>query len=575
MDVMQTYGVVCSIEKVESGRNDLITWKILYSSADEVKSASDCLTVEGLNFQTDDPRRLSGDKSKNTFARGGHLRESERPLVGKKGREYEMKELGHCTSTNPHHNTADQDWYLPQKGICCSRFCAHFSKYPVKLCYLPRLIWWILIFICCVFVPVVIYVIARFFKLEIFRTYRDVPFFGQILLWLPATTAATSVIVRGIWAMCHSQRKRIHDALDGTKSKMAYQLGFMNKVKNEVAVITRLLHCARFTHQRDYKVFITIDDLDRVPLTKVKSVLEAVNILLSDKSSPFICLIAVDPRIVVKCIEEGSGYILAKANVTGHEYLKKIINIPVCLPEVGANGKKRFIAGLIDQADRAVTYRNFDSEITRNTITETSIRNPRTKSDGETVSPETNIADISRKDVVDAGTTTDNESKNVKFAGTDQGRVRSAIASHDDCGEELDEKSFLFHCRKFFYYNEEVQRHLQGSPRNIKRIFNIISLTAGIINSMVKKHKRRLVIQSTMNELTRGSVNEITSQVALDIVRTRLMASNLVHWIVLTDQWPFRTSFILQIIEDADQREKAGIEKEALPEDCSILEIFE
>lgn len=33
------------------------------------------------------------------------------------------------------------------------------------------------------------------------------------------------------------------------------------------------------------------------------------------------------------------GEVLLKANITGHEYLKKIINLPVCLPEVA---KSRF-----------------------------------------------------------------------------------------------------------------------------------------------------------------------------------------------------------------------------------------
>lgn len=98
--------------------------------------------------------------------------------------------------------------------------------------------------------------------------------------------------------------------------------------------MTQLIHCARFVFKRDYKIVISVDDVDRVALNKVKSVLEAVSILLSDRSSPFICLIAVDSRIAVKCIEESLGEELVKANVSGHEYLKKIINLPVCLPEV-------------------------------------------------------------------------------------------------------------------------------------------------------------------------------------------------------------------------------------------------
>ena len=63
---------------------------------------------------------------------------------------------------------------------------------------------------------------------------------------------------------------------------------------------------------------------------EVKSVLEAVNILLSDRNSPFICLIAIDSRIANECFMTPNE----NKNVNGHEYLKKIINVPFCIPEV-------------------------------------------------------------------------------------------------------------------------------------------------------------------------------------------------------------------------------------------------
>ena len=59
-----------------------------------------------------------------------------------------------------------------------------------------------------------------------------------------------------------------------------------------------------------------------------------MSILLSDGNSPFICLVAVDSRIAVKCIEGEMGSTLLKANVNGHEYMRKIINLPFCIPEV-------------------------------------------------------------------------------------------------------------------------------------------------------------------------------------------------------------------------------------------------
>jgi len=51
--------------------------------------------------------------------------------------------------------------------------------------------------------------------------------------------------------------------------------------------------------------------------------------------------------------------------------------------------------------------------------------------------------------------------------------------------------------------------------------------------------------------------------------RTDKLAWNLVHWIVLTEQWPYRMSYILQVIEDADQRAAGARNGEKIPDSIS------
>ena len=67
---------------------------------------------------------------------------------------------------------------------------------------------------------------------------------------------------------------------------------------------------------------------------QIKLILEAISILLSSPTSPFVCLIAIDTRVAVKSIENEMGGSLLKGNITGHEYMRKIINLPFCLPIV-------------------------------------------------------------------------------------------------------------------------------------------------------------------------------------------------------------------------------------------------
>ena len=49
---------------------------------------------------------------------------------------------------------------------------------------------------------------------------------------------------------------------------------------------------------------------------------------------------------------------------------------------------------------------------------------------------------------------------------------------------------------------------------------------------------------------------------------------DILYWIILTDQWPFRMSYILVIIENADHRKSAGRINEAIEDDVSLFDIF-
>ncbi|XP_039260381.2 uncharacterized protein LOC120336713 [Styela clava] len=577
LDMMKQYGVVEDCVRI-AGRPGQKYWKVTYSSEGELRVAKECLKIEGLEATDVDP--TVGASTPPNYRRNKQGWESKRKLL-KKRDDVELKTF----KTNSENKENDRDiierFTLPPKTCCCNRFCSHFLKYPIKLCGLPRLVWWILIVVCSILIPVTAYIMADYLQLDVYRTFRIVPVMGQILLWMPAGIAVISVVFRFIWAMCHSQRKRINEALDGTKTKMAEQLGFMNKVKTEVEVITKLIQCARFTHQKDYKIVITIDDLDRVPLKKVQAVLEAVSILLSDKSAPFICLIAVDPRIVVKCIEEGMGEVLKQAKVTGHEYLKKIINLPICLPEISDCDKKRFIAGLIDQADRTISYRIEDERAKKRAvgfrngnITAVDSAEPIDTTDNYIQTNEDQIdsnPDIIIHDVKNCSNPTDHSAYIISAVASIRGVDARRRGVPCEPIVELDHKSFLFHCRNFIFNDEDLHKHLQGNPRNIKRLFNVISLTARIMNCFHKKEKRTRFIHSHINDNTHNGPFLDDNR----LVRTQQGAEDLVRWIVLADQWPYRTSYILQVIEDADQRGSAGIEQEKIPDDWTIFEIFQ
>ena len=44
------------------------------------------------------------------------------------------------------------------------------------------------------------------------------------------------------------------------------------------------------------------------------------------------------------------------------------------------------------------------------------------------------------------------------------------------------------------YQNEDIRRHMYGNPRNIKRIFNIISLTASVVRAIQERVSCHLAV---------------------------------------------------------------------------------
>lgn len=106
-------------------------------------------------------------------------------------------------------------------------------------------------------------------------------------------------------------------------------------------ILERLLRVVRTIEGVDYKVVILINDLDRCPLPKIKSLLESVHILLSNQNSPFISIVAVDPKLAELafqvCLDKpqvlDKPHLLQEIKVK-EKYLDKIINVPFYLPKV-------------------------------------------------------------------------------------------------------------------------------------------------------------------------------------------------------------------------------------------------
>jgi hypothetical protein len=119
------------------------------------------------------------------------------------------------------------------------------------------------------------------------------------------------------------------------------------------------------------RIVLYIDDLDRCPAERVVEVLKLVHLLLAFPL--FVCLAAVDPRWIKRCLHEAPGLIDVSKKIdlddevgipaTAADYLEKIFQIPLWLRPVPSEQRAAIARTLLDPAESSDEPR-FDLPVT-------------------------------------------------------------------------------------------------------------------------------------------------------------------------------------------------------------------
>ena len=92
-----------------------------------------------------------------------------------------------------------------------------------------------------------------------------------------------------------------------------------------------------------------VDDLDRcITDGRNVKVLEAMQLILSVPGAPILSFLAVDSRVVVASIEEHYEKVFNKTNISGYEYLDKIVQLPFALPEPQSDKVKQLVSKTLE-----------------------------------------------------------------------------------------------------------------------------------------------------------------------------------------------------------------------------------
>ncbi|XP_010180220.1 PREDICTED: NTPase KAP family P-loop domain-containing protein 1 [Mesitornis unicolor] len=157
-----------------------------------------------------------------------------------------------------------------------------------------------------------------------------------------------------------SEKKKIEHLTNS--DKFASQLGFMSKVRNEVEALVDFLTFMEIFERRRLRVVLEITSLDICFPEKVAGVLNAMNTLLSDANTPFIFILAVDPSVIVPCLEQ-TGCMKGLAD-NGYLYLNRTVTLPFSIPEMGARSRLRCLEAAV-QTREDLMYRIITTNIER------------------------------------------------------------------------------------------------------------------------------------------------------------------------------------------------------------------
>ncbi|CAL4067998.1 unnamed protein product [Meganyctiphanes norvegica] len=111
--------------------------------------------------------------------------------------------------------------------------------------------------------------------------------------------------------------------------------GYLHTLKGEVNLMIEMVKCLDAFTSQQTRLVVVVDGLDSCEQEKVLSVLDAVHMLFTDSNAPFIILLAIDPHIITKAIELHVHRVFNESSISGHDYLRNIVHLPFYLQNSG------------------------------------------------------------------------------------------------------------------------------------------------------------------------------------------------------------------------------------------------
>lgn len=210
--------------------------------------------------------------------------------------------------------------FKPHDGSTRSRF--------KSLCCVPYFVI-VLLVLCCIAAGVAL--LVQFHIKEYIAV--DGVLIGIACILMLTVVGNIYTWAQSVMALVSPQKRRVLRAAE--KLDTLKMDGFLQRLKLEVELMSRMVTCMDAFTTDQTRLVVIVDGLDTCEQDKVLQVLDTVKSLFSDENSPFITILAVDPHIIIKGIEQNLRSTFQDTNVNGFDYLRNIVHLPFYLQSQG------------------------------------------------------------------------------------------------------------------------------------------------------------------------------------------------------------------------------------------------
>ncbi|KAJ8917768.1 hypothetical protein NQ315_010674 [Exocentrus adspersus] len=393
-----------------------------------------------------------------------------------------------------------------QYGALATRLYRTFKPKPVKsssswtwrkMCCLPYVALFEITFIMIITgtCALTIYLIHVNSSKEQEESDRIISFTLQIVLIVAALLlGVTTVANLYTWSkllktVFFSQRRHLQRSI--SKLETLKSEGFLQTLRQEVNLMKEMVKCLDSLNCQQTRLVIIVDGLDSCEQDKVLLVLDTVHILFSDANTPFIVILAIDPHVIAKvawekAVEMNTRRLFSESNIGGHNYLSNMVHLPFYLQNSGLRKVK--IAQQIAAAHRKQTGSWAENDENLNSFLARSSSSRRLSNEKALMSSQENLGKYTGR----------KGSRKLKLSES----VASSIGSNlNRIGGAQDLTKMLLTDDYFSDVN----------PRSMRRLMNVVYVTGRLLKAF---------------------------QIDFNWYR-------LASWINITEQWPFRTSWII------------------------------